>query len=118
MLVVLLKGPMGSSTLSEIPDDAQLLYCTFADSGDTVRWTAWTADMPPDTMPALQVDEGQNVYVYKMSEEMDPNVQILDNEEIKTAVAFQYLARSIAMTEEVTDDATSIPTRPSSRPTR
>lgn len=105
MLVVLLHGPMGSSTLSEIPDDAQLLYCTFADDGHTVRWTAWTTDMPPDTMPALEVEEGQNVYVYKVSEEIDPNVQIMDGGEVKTAVAFQYLARSIAMTQEVQNDA-------------
>ena len=94
---------MGSSTLSEIPDDAQLLYCTFADDGNTVRWTAWTADMPPDTMPAMEVEEGKNVYVYRLSEEIDPNVQILDGDEVKTAVAFQYLARSIAMTEEVSE---------------
>ena len=92
MQVVLTAGALDGALLTDIPDDAYLLYCTLTNNGNTLRWTSWAEGQDPPV--AMEVDPGEYVYVYALAPELNPNVQVLDGTDIKTAVRFVYTAKS------------------------
>ena len=84
-------GPLDSSSLPNIPDDTRILYVTFnATDRDKIRWAAWTVSQPPGTIPALVVDPGESVYVYRLAQRTNPIVKIQDGNEVKDAMLFEF----------------------------
>ena len=88
-------GPLESTTLPAVPVDTRILYVTFratleADERKSVRWAAWTASQPPGTIPALVVDPGETVYVYRVAQRPNPIVQIADGETVSDATLFEF----------------------------
>lgn len=105
MQVVLKDGPMDKGLLNLVPEGAHLLYCTFIEGGNAVRWTAWVEGESFDKPLAMEIEEGQSVYVYQVDYD-NPEVQFKDGEDIGAATLFKFLSEALPSeeTEEVDDE--------------
>lgn len=98
-------GPLNSCSLKAVPLDARIIYVTHdASNSENVRWAAWTASQEPGTVPALVVDPGESVYVYKIVSRPNPFAKIRDDGVVKNALLFEFWSEGASVQDTLCEE--------------